>query len=83
MKVVLVDIEELALAQAEEEMKAAGSNVLAVLTDVSRASDIEALARKTLDVYGGVHLLCNNAGIGAGMTAWESSVWKRLPPLFP
>ena len=34
--------------------------------------------RKTLDVYGAVHLLCNNAGVGTGSTAWESTIndWK-------
>lgn len=74
MQVVLADIEEGALAQAEEDMKAAGANVLAVLTDVSKASDIEALAQRTLDVFGAVHLLCNNAGVGAGTTIWESSL---------
>ena len=66
MKVVLADIEEPALAQAESEMKAAGADVLAVLTDVSKASEVEALAQRTLDVYGAVHVLCNNAGVGAG-----------------
>ena len=74
MRVVLADIEELALAQAEAEMKGAGADVLAVLTDVSQASAVEALARKTLDAYGAVHLLCNNAGVAAGSTVWESTV---------
>lgn len=78
MKVVLADIEEPALAQTEAEMRAAGANVLAVLTDVSNAVDVETLAQKTLDVYGAVHLLCNNAGVGAGSTSWESTIndWK-------
>ena len=74
MRVVLADIEEPALAQAATEMKEAGADVLAVLTDVSQAGDVEALARKTLDAYGAVHLLCNNAGVGAGSTAWESTI---------
>ena len=56
--------------------------MLAVLTDVSKASDIEALAQKTLDAFGAVHLLCNNAGVGGGTTisetTWASSManWK-------
>jgi NADP-dependent 3-hydroxy acid dehydrogenase YdfG len=78
MNVVLADVEEAVLAQTESEMKAAGASVLAVLTDVSRARDVETLARKTLNAYGAVHLLCNNAGVGAGSTAWESTIndWK-------
>ncbi len=63
MKVVLADIAERPLAETEEEMKLAGASVLAVLTDVSRASDVEALAHKTVDAFGAVHLLFNNAGV--------------------
>jgi len=78
MKVVLADIEEEALSQAEKEMKAAGASVLAVVTDVSKASDVEALAQKTLDAFGAVHLLCNNAGVGVGGCVWECTIedWK-------
>jgi NAD(P)-dependent dehydrogenase (short-subunit alcohol dehydrogenase family) len=71
MKVVLADVEEKALTNAEAEMKAAGANVLAVLTDVSKAQDVEALAGRTLDTYGAVHLLFNNAGVTTGAAVWE------------
>ena len=74
MRVVLADVEAPALAQAEAELRQAGADVLAVRTDVSKAGDVEALAHKTLDAYGAVHLLCNNAGVGAGSTAWESTI---------
>jgi NAD(P)-dependent dehydrogenase (short-subunit alcohol dehydrogenase family) len=74
MKVVLADIEEEALSQAEKEMKAAGASVLAVATDVSRGSDVETLAQKTLDTFGAVHLLCNNAGVGVGGCVWECTL---------
>jgi NAD(P)-dependent dehydrogenase (short-subunit alcohol dehydrogenase family) len=74
MKVVLSDIEEEALTKTEEEMKAAGATVLAVVTDVSKASDVEVLAQKTLQVFGAVHLLCNNAGVNAGTSIWESTI---------
>ncbi|MFC1924026.1 SDR family NAD(P)-dependent oxidoreductase [Chloroflexota bacterium] len=73
MYIVLADVEKEALAQAEEEIKAEGANVLAVLTDVSKASDIQALAQRALDAFGAVHLLFNNAGVTAGRTIWESS----------
>jgi NAD(P)-dependent dehydrogenase (short-subunit alcohol dehydrogenase family) len=74
MKVVLADIEEKTLAQASQELDATGTNVLAVRTDVSKAVDVAELARKTLDRYGAVHLLFNNAGVGAGTTVWESTL---------
>ena len=73
MKVVLADIEEAPLAQAQTELKAAGATVLAVRTDVSKRSDVERLARQTLDAFGQVHLLFNNAGVAAGGTPWEAT----------
>jgi NAD(P)-dependent dehydrogenase (short-subunit alcohol dehydrogenase family) len=78
MKVVLADIEQKALDKAESEMKAAGAKVLAVRTDVSKPEDIEALAKKTLDKFGAVHLLHNNAGVSAGNAVWETTLtdWK-------
>ncbi len=74
MKVVLADVEESALKQAEDELKASGAEVLAVRTDVSKADEVEALAQRAFATYGAVHLLCNNAGVGAGRTVWESSL---------
>ena len=63
MKVVLADIEPGALGQAEKELKAKGAPVLAVRCDVSKAADMEALAKKTVDGFGAVHIVCNNAGV--------------------
>jgi len=74
MKVVLADVEEDALAQAEKNIKALGVDALAVKTDVSKADDVKALADKTLDAFGAVHLLCNNAGVGGGSGAWQSTL---------
>jgi NAD(P)-dependent dehydrogenase (short-subunit alcohol dehydrogenase family) len=74
MKAVLADVEVESLTQSEADMKAAGATVLAVRTDVSQAKDVEALAQKTLDAFGAVHLLCNNAGVGAGTSIWESTI---------
>jgi NAD(P)-dependent dehydrogenase (short-subunit alcohol dehydrogenase family) len=74
MKVVLADIEEQALMRASQELKAAGAQVLAVQTDVSKILDVEALAHKTMATYGAVHLLFNNAGVGAGTIIWESTL---------
>lgn len=73
MKVVLADIEERALTQASEELRAAGASVLAVPADVSKAAELSALAQKTLDQFGSVHLLFNNAGVTAPGSIWEST----------
>ncbi len=74
MKVVLADIEEQALMQASRDLAAQGAQVLAVPTDVSQAGEVETLARKAFETYSAVHLLFNNAGVGAGKSAWESSL---------
>jgi NAD(P)-dependent dehydrogenase (short-subunit alcohol dehydrogenase family) len=73
MKVVLADIEQGALDSAESEMKAKGASVLAVRTDVSKAEDVEALAQKTIDAFGAVHVVCNNAGVGGGGVSWQQT----------
>lgn len=74
MKVVLADIEAGALQRASQELEASGTQVLAVKTDVSKAEEVEALAQQTLEHFGAVHLLFNNAGVGAGTSVWESSL---------
>ena len=72
MKVVLAGINEDTLQRAEKSLKANGATTLVVKTDVSKAEDVKALARKTVDTFGEVHLLFNNAGVVSFSTAWES-----------
>jgi NAD(P)-dependent dehydrogenase (short-subunit alcohol dehydrogenase family) len=74
MKLVLADVEEEALRKVETEFRKAGVPVIGIRTDVSRAQDVERLAEKTLATFGGVHLLCNNAGVGPGGVVWENTV---------
>lgn len=84
MKIVIADVEEKALKQAEKTLKAGGADVLAVRTDVSKLTDIETLAQKTQDKYGGVHLLFNNAGVNTDISlrkpVWESTLhdWEWM-----
>jgi NAD(P)-dependent dehydrogenase (short-subunit alcohol dehydrogenase family) len=66
MRCVLADIEEDALARAVSELRAAGAAVTGVRTDVASAADVQALADRALGEFGAVHVLCNNAGVGAG-----------------
>lgn len=74
MRVALADIEESALANAEKMLTARGGTVRSILTDVSKVKDVENLAQQTLGAFGAVHLLCNNAGVVAGGSIWESSL---------
>jgi NAD(P)-dependent dehydrogenase (short-subunit alcohol dehydrogenase family) len=74
MNVVLADVEQGALDDAAREMSAAGATVIAVRTDVSKAADVNALAQKTMERFGGVHIVCNNAGVGGGgpVPSWDA-----------
>jgi NAD(P)-dependent dehydrogenase (short-subunit alcohol dehydrogenase family) len=73
IKVVLADIDEADLTKAESELKSSGGTVLGVRTDVSKRAEVELLARRAVDTFGQVHLLFNNAGVGAGGAPWEAS----------
>jgi NAD(P)-dependent dehydrogenase (short-subunit alcohol dehydrogenase family) len=80
MRIALADVNAADLARAETEMRAAGASVIGVLTDVSRPGDVEALAAKTLDAWGAVHLVANNAGVSPLGNVWENSLadWQWI-----
>ena len=65
IKTVIADIEETALLKAKSELETLGGEILSVITDVSKLEDVKNLADITLKAYGEVHLLFNNAGVGA------------------
>src|SRR5689334_9149923 len=63
MRVVVADIEESALQDAANHLRAAGGEVEAVTTDVSDLASVEALAQAATDRFGTFHVVCNNAGV--------------------
>jgi NAD(P)-dependent dehydrogenase (short-subunit alcohol dehydrogenase family) len=73
MSVVLASQNAGRLAAAEQEIRALGNPVLAVPTDVSDRAAVDRLARATLDEFGAVHVLVNNAGVFVPGYAWEIS----------
>jgi NAD(P)-dependent dehydrogenase (short-subunit alcohol dehydrogenase family) len=80
MKIVVADVEEGALKEAERDLAAAGADVLAVQTDVADAASVRALRDLAVDRYGTVHLVHNNAGVGLGGPIWEipESDWRWI-----
>jgi len=50
-----------ALEAVAEECRAQGADVVAVVSDLSRAADVERFAATTLERFGGVDVLVNNA----------------------
>ena len=71
------DLDEAGLKVLGEDLKARGASVLTVLTDVSKASDVEELARQTIDGFGAVHLLFNNAGVGGDIDDLIGPMWEQ------
>jgi len=74
MKLMLADIQPDALEETRAELAGQGAEVVAHVVDVSSGEQIDALAESTLQLYGTVHLLFNNAGIGTAGLIWENSV---------
>jgi NAD(P)-dependent dehydrogenase (short-subunit alcohol dehydrogenase family) len=82
MSVVLADVEDRALADAKKGLAEEFGNdrVYALRTDVSQVQDVDRLARSAYERFGAVHLLFNNAGVGAGSSIVESTLadWKWM-----
>ncbi len=73
MRVVIADIETPALDAAVEGLRRSGAEVSGFVTDVTRYESVQELERRAVDAYGPVHVLCNNAGVGAheDVPLWE------------
>jgi NAD(P)-dependent dehydrogenase (short-subunit alcohol dehydrogenase family) len=72
MSVVLADVERRALDDAAAEIGGvASAKVIPVVTDVSSATSVDALADRAFEEFGAVHVLCNNAGVFQGGLLWE------------
>ena len=85
MSVVMADIEGRALASAADEVRATGAEVEAALVDVADASAVDALRDRALERFGGVHVLCNNAGVVTLKPLWEQTLddWRWVVGVFP
>jgi NAD(P)-dependent dehydrogenase (short-subunit alcohol dehydrogenase family) len=73
MNLVLADVQQDALDRAKAEIEASGAQVLAMVVDVSKAEQVEALGAATLARFGAPHFVFNNAGVGAGGLIWENT----------
>jgi NAD(P)-dependent dehydrogenase (short-subunit alcohol dehydrogenase family) len=78
MKIVIGDVEAPALDAAVNDLKASGAEVEGIVTDVSDAAQVQALADAAVERFGAIHIACNNAGVGSGGLSWEMplSTWE-------
>ena len=74
MQVVLADIEEEALEKTVENLRQYQYRVIGVKTDVLVEESISELFAKATAEYGNIHILCNNAGIGAN--SGNKAIWE-------
>lgn len=73
LNVVLADVQEDALVEAAGRIGQLGVETLAVVTDVSKEASVQALAQATIQRFGGVHVVCNNAGVSGKGDPWFGS----------
>ena len=74
MKVVIADIEADRLASSADALRQQGFDALGVPTDVTQLSSVQQLAEATMDTYGRVDVLCNNAGVAMFSTIAETTI---------
>jgi NAD(P)-dependent dehydrogenase (short-subunit alcohol dehydrogenase family) len=78
MHVALADVDLAAAERVRAEVERRGVRALAVRTDVSSREEVEALAKQTCAELGGVHLVCNNAGVAivGPLDALSDADWR-------
>jgi NAD(P)-dependent dehydrogenase (short-subunit alcohol dehydrogenase family) len=74
MAVVAADVEAATLDSTVDGIVREGGQAVGVRTDVSVAEEVEHLADTAWSRFGGVQLLCNNAGVFSGGLLWERSL---------
>ncbi|MBN2154123.1 MAG: SDR family oxidoreductase [Candidatus Lokiarchaeota archaeon] len=62
MNIVIVDVDEVSMADAVNQIKSIGKEAIAVKCDVSKAADVQSMVAKAFE-FGEVDLVVNNAGI--------------------
>ena len=80
MNVVIGDVQNERLKQAEVELKAISDTIVSVNIDVCDRSALQEVAELIMQKFGSLHVLCNNAGIGGGAKVLETpdDRWRRV-----
>ncbi len=80
MKVALADVRLPEAERVRDELIAEGGDAIAVATDVTELASVQALADRVEEHFGGVHLVCNNAGVWIGRLLQEADIedWQWL-----
>ena len=79
--VAVVDIDADAAAETVDEITTDGGDAIAVTADVSDAREVEAFVERTVEEYGRIDVLHNNAGIPQESTPVEDvteATWDQI-----
>ena len=80
-KIAAADIDKEGGHQTVDSIKQKGADAIFIQTDVTKASDVERMVKITLDRYGKLDILFNNAGIGMPfmpIEQIEEDFWHRI-----
>ena len=75
MNVVLADIEQDALDAAVAKISDLGVEAAGIAVDVMDKNSVQSLAKQSIDAFGNIHILCNNAGVAPPAT--DEAIWDH------
>lgn len=80
VKVVIAEIDEEAGIEREELLRSKGYDVTFIKTDVSDEQSVKHMVERTVQLYGGVDILVNNAAIGSTKSIFERTLeeWEKV-----
>ena len=73
MDLALADVDEVNLSSVQDEILAKGVRAITLKVDASNAQQLEIFRDQTLTRLGGVHVVCNNAGVSPLGAVWENT----------
>jgi len=78
--VVVADIDLDSAARVAERLRSDHSKAISVKTDVSKSDDVRLLIEKTLQEFGRIDIMVNNAGVdsGVGVENMSKEEWDRV-----
>ncbi|WP_182201096.1 glucose 1-dehydrogenase [Paraliobacillus salinarum] len=80
-KIVIADFDQEALEKTVEELKAANADVIGINVNVAKEEDVQKMVDETVEKFGKVDVLVNNAGVLDNIQAAanvEDAVWNRV-----
>ena len=80
-KIAVVDINDKGGKETVDLVKEGGGEALFIKTDLTKAIDVQDMIKKTVDKYGKIDILFNNAGIAMSFTPIEEveeDLWDRI-----